>query len=208
MTAEEAIKKIKIALGLEQGEFAEAKLADGITIVTWEGDLMGASLMVIGAEGKVPAEDGEYTLEDGRKITVSEGKVSAVSEAEPAETEIEIEMSANPEEKEEVVEEELANVPTLESIHTMVKECMAKIAELETKIAAGKVEEKVDQVMSEITATKSAFAALVEVVDLLAKSPSAEPVEKPDLFSSMRTTSNDQIARAQEMVEAMKNWKK
>ncbi len=46
MEAQEAIKRIKIALGMEmpEQEFKEAKLADGVTIVTWEGELEGAEL--------------------------------------------------------------------------------------------------------------------------------------------------------------------
>jgi hypothetical protein len=64
MTAQEAIAKIKIMLGNEKPaqEFKEAKLADGVTIVTWEGELEGAELMVISEEGKIPAPDGDHTL--------------------------------------------------------------------------------------------------------------------------------------------------
>lgn len=204
MNAEEAINKIKIALGMESEkmQFAEAKLADGITVVTWEGELMGATLMVVGPDGKIPAADGEHTFEDGSMVTVANGTVTAVK---PGEVKAEEPVA---EEAPVEIEVEMAETPTLETIHEMVKECMAKIGELETKIADGKIAEKVDEAMSAISAQKESFIALVNVVDKIAKSPSAEPVENPDLFSSMKVNSDDRAERAKNLIENLKNFKK
>lgn len=203
MEANEAIKKIKIALGLQMPdedpetpqEFKEAKLADGVTIVTWEGELLGSSLMVISEEGKVPAPDGQHTLESGEVVTVSDGKVSNV---EPAKEE---------KEEEKEIEIEMEDQYDLKAVHEMVKECMAKISALETKIAEGKIEEKVDEAMSAISTQKEAFSQLLDVVDRLAKMPSDEPAEKPDLFSSMKVNQEEVNERANALVESLKNLK-
>ena len=199
MDANEGIKRIKIALGLQMPdedpetpqEFKEAKLADGVTIVTWEGELLGSSLMVISEEGKVPAPDGQHTLESGEIVTVSDGKVSNV---EPAKEEKEIEI-------------EMEEQYDLKAVHEMVKECMAKISALETKIAEGKIEEKVEEAMSAISTQKEAFSQLLDVVDRLAKMPSDEPAEKPDLFSSMKVNQEEVNERANALVESLKNLK-
>lgn len=202
MEANEAIKKIKIALGLQMPdepetpqEFNEAKLADGVTIVTWEGELLGSSLMVISEEGKVPAPDGQHTLESGEIVTVSDGKVSNV---EPAKEE---------KEEEKEIEIEMEEQYDLKAVHEMVKECMSKISALETKIAEGKIEEKVDEAMSAISTQKEAFSQLLDVVDRLAKMPSDEPAEKPDLFSSMKVNQEEVNERANALVESLKNLK-
>lgn len=202
MEANEAIKKIKIALGLQTPEepetpqeFKEAKLADGVTIVTWEGELLGSSLMVISEEGKVPAPDGEHTLESGEVIIVSDGKVTSVT---PAKEE---------KEEEKEIEIEMEEQYDLKAVHEMVKECMAKISALENKIAEGKVEEKVEEAMSAISTQKEAFSQLLDVVDKLSKMPSDEPAEKPDLFSSMKVNQEEVNERANALVESLKNLK-
>jgi G:T/U-mismatch repair DNA glycosylase len=151
--------------------------------------------MVVSEEGKVPAPDGQHTLESGEVVTVSDGVVSNVEPAKEnkkEENEIEIEM-----------EEQY----DLKAVHSMVKECMAKISALENKIAEGKVEEKVEEAMSAITTQKEAFSQLLDVVDRLAKMPSDEPVEKPDLFSSMKINQEEVSERANALVESLKNLK-
>lgn len=200
MEANEAIKKIKIALGIEKPEdmpqeFKEAKLADGVTIVTWEGELLGSSLMVISEEGKVPAPDGQHTLESGEIVTVSDGVVTNVEPAKEFEKEVEIEMEKEGEQYD------------LKAVHDMVKECMSKIEALENKIAEGKVEEKVEEAMSAINTQKEAFTQLLDVVDRLSKMPSDEPAERPDLFSSMKVNQEDVNEKANSLIESLKSLK-
>lgn len=65
------------------------------SVATDKGDLLydgelavGTEVFVVDAEGnQIPAEDGDYVLEDGRTIKVAEGKVAEIVEAEPAEDE-------------------------------------------------------------------------------------------------------------------------
>jgi len=197
MEAQEAIKRIKIALGMEmpEQEFKEAKLADGVTIVTWEGELEGAELMIVSEQGKIPAPDGDHTLESGEIVTVAEGKVVAVTPKKEKETE---------EVEEEMAEKEDYDMKT---INTMLKECMAKIDMLEKKIVEGTIEKKVDEAMSAINSQKEAFTQLVDLVDRIAKLPSDEPADKGDLFSSMKVSKEFEDEKLNDFAEALKKLK-
>jgi hypothetical protein len=201
MEAQEAIKRIKIALGMEkpEQEFKEAKLADGVTIVTWEGELEGAELMIVSEEGKIPAPDGDHTLESGEIVTVADGKVIAITpKKEEEEEEAEVEIELGKEEKKEY---------DMEAINTMLKECMAKIEVLEKKMGEVKLEEKIEEAMSAISAQKEAFTSLVEVVDKIAKSPSDEPADNGNLFSSMKVSKELETEKLNDFAQALKNLK-
>lgn len=94
-TKEEAAKLLdslkKLRLSIENGDpieeeitMAEAVLKDG-TIVRYEGELAeGVAIMVVTPEGEMSAPDGEHELEDGTIISTSEGKVTAITPAEPS----------------------------------------------------------------------------------------------------------------------------
>jgi hypothetical protein len=205
MEAQEAIKRIKIALGMEkpEQEFKEAKLADGVTIVTWDGELLGADLMVISEEGKIPAPDGDHTLESGEIVTVADGKVINIEPAKEEE-EVEIELAAEDAEVEAEVESEDYD---MKSVISMLKECMTKIEMLEKKMGETKMEEKVEEAMSAINNHKDAFVQLVNLVDKIAKLPSEEPAEKSGLFSSMKVSKEQQDEKLNDFAEALKNLK-
>jgi hypothetical protein len=84
MNAKEILEAIKNKVNEHFGtveNFTEAKLADGITIVSWDGELVqGNVLYVIGEEGRVPAPIGEHTFEDGTVVVVgnAEGMIQEV----------------------------------------------------------------------------------------------------------------------------------
>jgi hypothetical protein len=203
MEAQEAIKKIKIALGMEkpEQEFKEAKLADGVTIVTWDGELLGADLMVISEEGKIPAPDGDHTLESGEIVTVADGKVINIEPAK--EEEIEIELAEDAEVEAEIESEDY----DMKSVVSMLKDCMTKIEMLEKKMGETKMEEKVEEAMSAINNHKDAFVQLVDLVDRIAKLPSEEPAEKSGLFSSMKVSKEQQEEKLNDFAQALKNLK-
>jgi hypothetical protein len=205
MDAQEAIKKIKIALGMEkpEQEFKEAKLADGVTIVTWDGELLGADLMVISEEGKIPAPDGDHTLESGEIVTVADGKVINIEPAKEEEEEVEIELAEDAEVEAEIESEDY----DMKSVVSMLKECMTKIEMLEKKMGETKMEEKVEEAMSAINNHKDAFVQLVDLVDKIAKLPSEEPAEKSGLFSSMKVSKEQQDEKLNDFAEALKNLK-
>jgi len=206
MEAQEAIKRIKIALGMEKPEqkFKEAKLADGVTIVTWDGELLGADLMVISEEGKIPAPDGDHTLESGEIVTVADGKVINIEPAKEEEEEVEIELAAEDAEVEAEIESEDYD---MKSVVSMLKDCMTKIEMLEKKMGETKMEEKVEEAMSAINNHKDAFVQLVDLVDKIAKLPSEEPAEKSGLFSSMKVSKEQQDEKLNDFAHALKTLK-
>jgi hypothetical protein len=184
-------------------EFKEAKLADGVTIVTWDGELLGADLMVVSEEGKIPAPDGDHTLESGEIVTVADGKVINIEPAKEEEEEIEIELAEDPEVEAEIESEDY----DMKSVVSMLKDCMTKIEMLEKKMGETKMEEKVEEAMSAINNHKDAFVQLVDLVDKIAKSPSEEPAEKSGLFSSMKVSKEQQDEKLNDFAEALKNLK-
>ena len=61
--------------------FLDAKLIDG-TVVKVEGDSLaeGAKVVVVTAEGEIPAPDGVHELEDGTKVETKEGVIARIEE--------------------------------------------------------------------------------------------------------------------------------
>jgi hypothetical protein len=76
---------IKAALGF-QVNLAQMKLEDGITIVEAEAFEPDYSIGIVTADGIVPLPVGEYTLEDGKILSVKvEGIIAEVKDAMPVE---------------------------------------------------------------------------------------------------------------------------
>lgn len=97
MTAQDAIQKIRVMLGLDtdvtevttevattEVELASATLVDG-TIVEVEGELeVGKALFVVTEEGNIAAPAGQHETTDGYIITVDEaGIITAIEEKAP-----------------------------------------------------------------------------------------------------------------------------
>jgi hypothetical protein len=159
--------------------------------------------MVISEEGKIPAPDGDHTLESGEIVTVADGKVINIEPAKEEEEEIEIELAEDPEVEAEIESEDY----DMKSVVSMLKECMTKIEMLEKKMGETKMEEKVEEAMSAINNHKDAFVQLVNLVDKIAKLPSEEPAEKSGLFSSMKVSKEQQDEKLNDFAEALKNLK-
>lgn len=103
-------------------------------VLTYEGELVEGTELFIEKEGEiVPAEDGEYKVED-KTIVVAEGKVKEIIEVEKEpEVEETIEIVA-----EEVVEEVVIEEPKAEEKDEKdlrIEELETKVAELEAIIA-------------------------------------------------------------------------
>lgn len=86
-TAIEEIKKLMVKFGFMSEEkpvelnFLDAKLVDG-TEIKVQGDsfIEGASVVVVTAEGEIPAPDGTHEIESGMKITTVGGLITEVEE--------------------------------------------------------------------------------------------------------------------------------
>lgn len=151
MTLKERISEIfdKYSVQLEVEEktevkFATATLESGQEIQTEaESFAVGAAVFVVNDEGEqIPLPDGEYTLEDGSMLVVSEGAIVEVNEAstEPeveAEEDKEEEMAAEVEEVEassEVLTREVVAGMIAEAIEATKAEFSSQIEERDAKI--------------------------------------------------------------------------
>ena len=102
MTANEAIKKIKVMLGVEQVvetveteiQLAEATLVDG-TIVKVDGEFeVGKQLLVVTAEGDIAAPEGIHETTDGLLVTVdAQGVITNLEETTEESEEVEAKAS-------------------------------------------------------------------------------------------------------------------
>jgi hypothetical protein len=160
MNLNDIFKKIEFALQPEAVALASAKLADGTTV---EAELLeaGQNIFLIGSEGeKVAVPVGEYQMEDGRILIVTEeGVIAEIKEAaEEAEVEsegvtIEVEAAAEP-----TVSEVVAMIQSLKEEIEMMKAEMGNKEEM--SVEAEKEEEVKEVVMA---AEKPIVAAPVEV---------------------------------------------
>jgi len=105
------------------------KTKDGLTL-RWEGEAaVGSEVFLVLADGtSVPADNGEYELEDGTKIILADGKVSEIIAAEVA--------------SEDMAEAPVTDAPTTtngpsnEELVTMFDELRGVIAELSSRLDA------------------------------------------------------------------------
>ena len=159
MTSTEAIKKIKVLLGIEKFE-ATANLADGTPVHVDTEFEVGATLHVVQEDGTfVPAPEGEHTLEDGRKLYVDAAGVITAIEEEATEEAAPAEAPVAEETLEEVV----------------VEDVPAEIAPVTEEIVAAVVE-AIAPVLEEVEALKAQLEALSGKFQKFSNEPAAAPV--------------------------------
>ena len=132
--------------------FVDAKLVDG-TQIKVEGDSLmeGAKVVVVTAEGEIPAPDGVHELEDGTKVETKEGVIARIEEkVEEAEgPEVEIELQDVMVEGPKGAEAEVSVPDPMAEFVALIKDMMEKISE---KMKA--MEDKVEEVKSDFNAFK------------------------------------------------------
>lgn len=163
MKATEILSKIKTYLGedtadivgyIEQSqvvELAQAKLDNG-TVLEAEAFEAGNEIFILTDDEKVALPIGEYTMEDGQILVVSEEGI--IGEIKSAEQEEEVEASEEVSEETELeeVEAEYATKEELAEVRSLVEEIKQMI---EKKEEMSEVEEQVKEELSETPATEA-----------------------------------------------------
>ena len=164
--------------------FVDAKLVDG-TQIKVEGDRLmeGAKVVVVTAEGEIPAPDGVHELEDGTKVETKEGVIARIEEKEGPEVEIELqdEMLEGPAGSESEV-----SVPDpMAEFVALVKDMMEKISE---KMKS--MEDKVEKMNSDFNSFK--------------KEPSAKKISDGKTDFNKQLNSDDVISDRLAAIAAMR----
>jgi hypothetical protein len=165
MKATEILSKIKTYLGedtadivenIEQSqvvELAQAKLDNG-TVLEAEAFESGNEIFILTDDEKVAVPVGEYTMEDGQILVVSEeGIIGEIKSAEQEEEEVEASEEVSEElETEEEVKAEYATKEELAEVRSLVEEIKQMI---EKKEEMSEVEKQVKEELSETPATEA-----------------------------------------------------
>lgn len=108
----------------------------------YEGELaVGTEVFVADAEGnQIPAEDGEYILEDGKTIKVADGKVAEIVE---------------PEAEEETPEETAEEAEDVAAIKAENEALKAEVAELKSQVEALKAQPMAQSAHDVVTTTQA-----------------------------------------------------
>lgn len=133
----------------------EGALADGTAIFSPASEWVeGVEIYVMDAEGNpIPLADGEYQLDNGKIIVVSEGKVASIAEAPTNEEEIPVEEEQAVEEtySKDQVEAMLNNIinefsTKLSAVEAQLSEANSKIVELSKAPAINSVKQRAAQI--------------------------------------------------------------
>lgn len=178
------INQIKELLGMEV-KLATMKLSDGVTILEAEMFEAGAEVFVVAEDQKIALPVGEYELEDGKILVVSEeGMIAEIKEME-AEEEMPIE---EPESEVEVEVEAEAETPrdikkTVESIvkETFFSEMEALKLENEELKAKLEMFSKVEPT-AEVTTEETTTETKVELEEVTPIVFNPENVNKAEAF--------------------------
>jgi hypothetical protein len=189
MKANEAIKQIKTLLGLEtEVKLAQARLADGTTVIEAEVFEAGAEVFIVTEEGNVPMPIGEYEMEGGELILVveEEGIIAEIKE-KVEETEEEEEAPA-PEAEAEVVEEEMSEETRQpkKTIESIIKETL--FSEVE------KIKAENEELKAELAALKNA-TELSAVEDIKPIQYNPENEQKAEVFKYTKNRSMSSLDR-------------
>jgi hypothetical protein len=127
--------KAKLAKAMLKESFAATKTDKAILVHETEELNVGTEVFVEDEEGnRTPAEDGIYTLEDGKRVKVTEGKVEEILEPEEETEAEETEVEAAEETPEETPAEEYATKTEFEALATAVADLTAVVNDLIAKV--------------------------------------------------------------------------
>lgn len=167
---------LKSMMNFQMGEVKTDK-----AVLVFDGEELkeGMEVYVVGEDGEpVPAEDGDYTVEDGKVIKVVEGKVAEIVDPEAEVAEEPVEEIA----QEDVQQEENEEVAPADE----PEEDQPEEASIEDRVAAleGRLAEFTDGLNQIINAIAALEERIAGVEGKLAKveEPAADPIdENPDV---------------------------
>ena len=187
MKATEILSKIKTYLGedtadivenIEQSqvvELAQAKLDNG-TVLEAEAFEAGNEIFILTDDEKVAVPVGEYTMEDGQILVVSEEGI--IGEIKSAEAEEEVEAQEEEKEEEEIIE---AKYVSKEEFDSAVEEIKDMINELK------EVKEEEEQVKQELSETPA--------VEPISHNPEAKQEFKVKFGQNRKETALDRVMK-------------
>jgi len=155
-TAIQEIKSLMVKFGFIKSEsFLDAKLVDG-TQIKVEGDSLieGAKVMVVTADGEVPAPDGVHDIEGGMKVQTTDGIIVKIEKSDMGDM---YPMADHDMEEESVEVEVPAEVaPIAEPVVAAIVEAIIPVLEEIKSLAEGmkKMKEKMESVQSDFEAFK------------------------------------------------------
>lgn len=115
MKTNEVIKQIKTLLGLEI-KLAQMMLVDGVTVLEADSFEAGKEVFIVTPDGNVPLPVGDYELENGQILVVSEEGIIAEIKEMPSEAEEEMPEAEAPAPVEEAEMTQQVPKKTIESI--------------------------------------------------------------------------------------------
>ena len=177
------LNKVRELLGMEV-KLEQRKLEDGVTIVEADSFEPGEEIMIVTEdEQMIPLPVGDYKMEDGQILVVSEeGIIAEIKEAEEEEEVVEEEAKSEEKEYEEEEEEMAEAKPIKKTVESIVKETFfAEIENLKKENAElkAKIQElSSDKVTEEPTneAEVSEPVAEKEEVELSSDEPADKPI--------------------------------
>lgn len=175
MTANEAIRKIKLALGLEK--FAEqSSLADGTIIEANPALEIGAQLSIVGEDGALtPGPEGQHQLEDGRIVVLdAAGVIVEIMEAVAEEA---------AEDKEEVKEEKMEEMPAEEIVEEAV--------DMVTEDLISAIVEAIQPMVQEMAKMKEEVVEMKQKFAAFSAEPAAKPVKNN--FNAVATPTDKRL---------------
>jgi len=203
MTINEAIEKLKNVVekfSATEQKFKDVKLNDGTTIVSYDGEVpaQGMPLFVVTPEGRIPAPDGEHTLEDGTVLVVIGGLIAEVKEPEVEEVEapegeatVAPEMAAKPEAVapkrviKSQVEEHVFHLE-IEGVEPIKVDFSSMFKAYNDKFAA--LEKENTELKAEFNKNLEFKKEVVALVSEIAEQPAAESsVKEPNKFKKKLT---------------------
>ena len=180
MTANDAITKIRVLLGVEEEvavAMASATLVDGTQV---EGELeIGTALFVVTPDGNVPAPAGMHSTTDNLMITVDEsGIITSIEEFAPEAT----------------APEAVVDVAMAEEV--IVEETPEDEKEIEVMLAEDLVVKIVDELKPFLETISELQAKVTEMeskFQKFSKEPAAKPIKKAEAFTVNKMNAIDRI---------------